>query len=133
MLAMQHAHTDILCYYDAKLQASAYGGFFKPLSRIPTPVYHAFRAFGALYALGKEVALSSDTEGLYALAACDAAGKRGALMLVNATGKTLSVQTNAEGFTLSLLSAESPLLPTDLSPTAFSLQKDEIVLLEGAL
>ena len=133
MLAMQHSHTDILCYYDAKLQASAYGGFFKPLSRIPTPVYHAFCAFGALYALGREVALSSDTEGLYALAAKDAAGKRGALMLVNATGKTLSVQTNAEGFTLSLLSAESPLLPTDLSPTAFSLQKDEIALLEGAL
>ncbi len=133
MLAMHGANADILCYYDAKLQASVYGGFFKPLSRIPTPTYHAFRAFGELYALGNEVAVLCDTEGLYALAAKDEAGKNGAVMLVNYTGRDLEVQTNAEGFTLSLLNADSPLLPTDLDATAFSLQKDEIALLEGAL
>ena len=87
MLAFQNAHTDMLCYYDTRLQASTYGGFFAPLTYEPVATYYAFAAFGRLYQLGTQAeAVVTGAEGeFYALCATD--GKKNALMLVNRTGE----------------------------------------------
>ena len=127
MITMQSSHTDMLCYYDAKLTASTYGGFFKPLSSIPTPTYYAFRAFGALYALGNEVACESDTKEVYALAATGEGGN--AILVVNRTGKAQTVSTNAQGLTVHLLNEREMLTPTDLDSTCFMLGENEVALL----
>ena len=127
MIKMQHSHTDMLCYYDAKLAAGVYGGFFKPLSRIPTPTYYAFRAFGELYALGNEAKSFSDTDGLYALAATGENGK--AVFIANRTGEAQTVSTNAKGFTVHLLNEKEMLTPTDMDSTCFTLGVNEVALL----
>ena len=87
MLAMQDAHVDMLCYYDTRLEASAYGGFFAPLTQEPVCTYYSFVAFGRLYALGTQVQceVACDTDGLYAVAATN--GKKNALMISNQTGE----------------------------------------------
>ena len=92
MLAMQDAHTDMLCYYDSRLQASSYGGLFAPLTGEPVCTYYSFVAFGRLYALGTQVECRIDCaqKGLYAVAATD--GKRHALMISNQTGETQALQ-----------------------------------------
>ena len=99
MLAMQDAHTDMLCYYDSRLQASAYGGLFAPLSCEPVSTYYAFVAFGRLYALGTQVECKIDCaqSGLYAVAATD--GRKNALMISNQTGENQPLQI--EGVDLS--------------------------------
>ena len=88
MLAMQDAHTDLLCYYDSRLQTSAYSGLFAPLSREPVSTYYSFVAFGRLYALGTQAECKIDCEqsGLYAVAATNGNGH--ALMISNQTGAT---------------------------------------------
>ena len=87
MLAMQDSHVDMLCYYDSRLGASAYGGFFAPMTFEPVCTYYSFAAFGRLYALGTQVeaAVECEDKGFYALAASN--GKKNAVMLVNQTGK----------------------------------------------
>ena len=87
MLAMQDSHADILCYYDSRLQASAYGGFFAPLTYEPVSTYYSFVAFGRLYALGTQVSLdvTCKSRGLYAVAATN--GTKHALMISNQTGE----------------------------------------------
>ena len=130
MIAMQHSHTDMLCYYDAKLTAGAYGGFFQPLSRIPTPAYYAFRAFGELYALGNEVACHADTAGLYALAAVgDTEGR--AVFIANRTGKTQEIKTNEKGLTVYLLNEKEMLTETPWDSGCFALAENEVALLSS--
>lgn len=87
MIAMQNAHTDMLCYYDTRLQASTYGGFFAPLTYEPVSTYYAFAAFGRLYALGTqtETTVENAPGEFYALAATN--GQKNALLLVNRTGE----------------------------------------------
>jgi hypothetical protein len=93
MLAMQlEGGTHMLCYYDTRLQASTYGGFFAPLTYEPVSTYYAFAAFGRLYALGTQAqAQVTGAEGeFYALAATN--GVKNALMLVNRTGEKQQLQ-----------------------------------------
>ena len=88
MLSMQNSHADVLCYYDARITASAYGGFFAPLTYEPVSTYYSFAAFGKLYALGTQVEsyVECEDKGFYAVAASN--GRKNAVMLVNQTGKT---------------------------------------------
>ena len=88
MLSMQNSHADVLCYYDARITASAYGGFFAPLTYEPVSTYYSFAAFGKLYALGTQVesCVECKDKGFYAVAASN--GRKNAVMLVNQTGKT---------------------------------------------
>ncbi|MBE6667768.1 MAG: hypothetical protein E7607_05625 [Ruminococcaceae bacterium] len=88
MLSMQNSHADMLCYYDTRLVASVYGGFFAPLTYEPVSTYYSFAAFGKLYALGTQVesCVECEDKGFYAVAASN--GRKNAVMLVNQTGKT---------------------------------------------
>jgi len=96
MIAMQGSPTDVLCYYDARVGCSTYGGMFNPISFEPFPLYYSFCAFGELYSLGEEVYLDNpQVDGLYALAA--KGGERRAVMLANTTDSPICVETNLDG------------------------------------
>ena len=82
LLAMQDTNTDILCYYDARIGESCFGGMFNPLNYKPLPLYYAFKAFGELYALGTQAFCETGCPGVYAVAAVGEAGER-AVMLTN--------------------------------------------------
>ncbi len=93
MIAVQQrGSTYMLCYYDTRLQASTYGGFFAPLTFEPVSTYYTFVAFGKLYALGMqtETVIEGENEGVYALAATN--GEKNALMIVNQTGEMQELQ-----------------------------------------
>lgn len=92
MAAMQDGGTSMMCYYDTRLQASAYGGFFAPLTYEPVSTYYVFAAFGRLYALGTQVeTVIEGAEGeFYAIAATN--GEKNALYVVNRTGEEQQLQ-----------------------------------------
>lgn len=148
MLRMHASGTYMLCYYDARIMASAYGGFFAPLTYAPVSTYYAFAAFGKLYALGNEAetivtALTDDgatcergcaqsdaLAGFYTLAAVGEEGK--AVYLVNFSEESRQVTTNlGEGFRVYLVDAEHYITETDLCPTDFTLGANQIALIEG--
>ena len=85
MLGMQNIGMDMLCFYDARMQGSIYAGFFNPITFKPWHAYYAAAAFGELYALGEQVELTSDTEGIHAV--CATNGKRNAMLISNVSGK----------------------------------------------
>ena len=94
MCAMQKTSTKILCYYDARLDVSYYGGMFNPLTRKPFPLYYSFLAFNALYQLGGEVASSKDGDGIYSLGA--EKGDRRAALIVNESESDTLISTNLD-------------------------------------
>jgi hypothetical protein len=104
MCAMQNSHTDMLCYYDARLAAGNYSGFFAPFTRELTCTYYAFRSFGELYTLKNQVLceISDGEEGLYAVAASD--GERRAMMIVNHSEESRQLSLDVdESFSVYLL------------------------------
>ena len=92
MCAMQDTKTAVMCYYDARMGTSEYGGLFNPMTRKPLSPYYAVKAFGELYTLGTEVRLEGLEPGTYGLAAIGEDGRR-ALLLTNLSKeeKTLTV------------------------------------------
>ncbi len=88
MCAMQNTKMSMMCYYDARLGASMYGGLFNPMTYEPLCTYYAFKAFGRLYELGESVKSECDEEGIYVLAATDGE-KRG--ILISNTGKDTEI------------------------------------------
>ena len=99
MIAIQNGHADMLMYYDTRVEATAYGGFFAPMTKEPVSTYYSFVAFGKLYALGEqtETVVECDKDGIYALSATD--GRRNALMISNLSGETQAL--SLEGVDLS--------------------------------
>lgn len=88
MLTMQNTNTDMLCYYDARIGESCFGGMFNPLNYTPLPLYYAFKAFGELYALGTQIDCACNNPAVYALAAAGDGGES-ALMLANTGADTV--------------------------------------------
>ena len=132
MLKMHSSDTYMLCYYDARIMASAYGGFFAPLTYEPVSTYYAFAAFGELYELGSQVELTveGEADGFYALAATD--GDRRAIYLVNLSEEKRSVLTNlGEGYDVYLLDAEHYIEKSELSASELVLETNQIALIRG--
>ncbi len=129
MLTMQNTKTDLLCYYDARIDESCFGGMFNPLNYTPLPVYYAFKAFGELYALGTQVRLSVDTPGVYALAAVGEDGE-GAVMLAN-TGEDTTVTLTGGAFgALYLVDEQHDLSPVGKTEDGtFLLKKNRVALI----
>lgn len=69
MLAFQNEPVDTAMFYDARFGVSEYGGIFNPLTGEPFPAYYGFKAFNELYKRKTQVALETDAEGIYAVAA----------------------------------------------------------------
>jgi hypothetical protein len=97
MLGMQNTDVDMCMFYDARLQGSVYAGLFHPMTSTPTQAYYALVAFNELYKLGKQTALSCDTDGLYAVSATD--GVKNAIVISNISGRPQEL--NIEGVDLS--------------------------------
>lgn len=130
MLAMQDTNTDMLCYYDARIGESCFGGMFNPLNYTPLPVYYAFQAFGELYARGVQVKCSSSNDDLYVQAAVDANGANAAVMLSNLGEDTEVLLPGCSGFRVYTVDAEHALTPTDeIREERFLLQKNQVALL----
>lgn len=97
MCAMQNTKMLIMCYYDARIGTSRYGGLFNPLTFEPFATYYSLKAFGELYAMGTQVECQCDNPDVYALAATD--GKRNGILLSNIgedTVLTLHCSANAK-------------------------------------
>ena len=132
MCAMQNSHTDMLCYYDSRLTASRYGGFFKPLSREPVCTYYVFKMFNELYALKNQVecVIDDPKQGLYALAASD--GDKKAVMLVNHSGDAREIKLNVDDeFSVYLLDADHFITETDYDASSFTIGPNKVLLIKN--
>lgn len=69
MLGMQYKRVSLLCYYDARLGPSSYGGLFNPDTWEPYPAYYAFKAFNEAYKLLNQVECITDSNDVFVLAA----------------------------------------------------------------
>ena len=128
MIAMQYKKTDILCYYDARIGQSVYGGLFDPLSYKPLCTYYSLKAFGELYSLGNSVAVNCPKrDGIYALGATD--GSSRAALIVN-TCKETRLYTNLTG-RVYLVDHDHMLEATDLNPADFVLGENQVALVIG--
>jgi len=93
MCAMQDTGTDMLCYYDARVGVSYYGGMFNPMTRKPLPAYYSFVAFNELFQLGNQVeCLADEKNGIYVLAAKDE--DKHAVLIANTTTETVFLENN---------------------------------------
>ena len=132
MCAMQcDSKTDILCYYDARVGASVYGGMFHPITLEPTPLYYSFAAFGELYRLGSQVeAVYERTRGVYALAATD--GKKRAVLFANEGDADITVETNlAPSMSAFAIDAEKNLELALVNPKKFTLKAGTVLLIKN--
>lgn len=132
MLAMQNTNTEILCYYDARIGHSCFGGLFNPLDYTPLAAYYSFKAFGELYKLGAQVESSCDNPNIYLQAAKDEDGKK-AFMLTNTGEDTeILIQGSFTDFTdLFLIDKEHHFTKAKASPTKFTLKKNQTALIQG--
>ncbi len=132
MCAMQiHSKTDILCYYDARVGASVYGGMFRPITLEPTPLYYSFAAFGELYRLGTQVACDYEQKGgVYALAAKGEEKK--AVLFVNSTAEDVQVETNlVSTMNAYAIDAEKNLALALVNPKKFTLKAGTVLLIKN--
>ena len=132
MLAMQDSNVDMLCYYDTRLIASAYGGFFAPLTFEPVSTYYAFAAFGELYALGTQAECVFDRreDGTYAIAASDK--DRKAVMIVNNSEQERELSMNVgDDMSVYLVDCDHYITRTKLSAKAFTMAPNQIALIKN--
>ena len=54
MCAMQKEDAEMLCYYDARIDFSPYGGMFTPMTYEPLCTYYSFAAFGKMLEIIKK-------------------------------------------------------------------------------
>ena len=128
MIALQYKKTDILCYYDARIGQSVYGGLFDPPD-LQAALYILF-AQGVRRAVFARSAVAVDCpkrDGIYALGATD--GTRRAAMIVN-TGKETRLNTNLTG-RVYLVDRDHMLEETDLDPADFVSARIRVALVIG--
>ena len=130
MCAMQDTKTYMLCYYDARMRAGAYGGMFNANTTEPYCTYYPFVCFGEMYALGKQAACDWEQEGLYATAATD--GARKAVMIANISGDAVTVQTNLEkDMRVYVIDAAHPYAWSPKQAEEFVIDKDQVVFIRN--
>jgi hypothetical protein len=83
MIAMQNRKMEMMCFYDAGINASVYAGLFNPMTYAPFSTYYGFKAFGELYILKNQVECRCEKDGIHALAAFN--GEVGKAIVVNNT------------------------------------------------
>ncbi len=125
MIAMQYKKTDILCFYDARIGQSVYGGLFNPITYQPFCAYYGFKAFGELYRMGTQaVCEKPKQDGVYAVAAFDGNGKRGALFAN--TGADAEITANLDGMKLCRIDSEHMMTEWDADPLHFVLPANTV-------
>ena len=125
MCAMQDSLEDMLCYYDARIGSSIYGGMFNPITYEPFCTYYSFYAFGQLYALGNQVACDVSADEVYALAATD--GTRRAVLIANISDAEQSFTTDLpEGMKVYVIDEEHHCTLSEISPRSFTIGKYQV-------
>lgn len=142
MLGLQDRNPSILCYYDARMGVSVYGGLFNPLTTEPFLTYYSMKAFGELYALGTQVNRELTENGqplsstVYAVAAKGCAGEangkekkeKRAVMLANTDSKPRMVETDLEGYRAFVIS-DTQKGEISIDSTHFTLPEYGVMLL----
>ena len=131
LLAMQNTNTRILCYYDARIGESCFGGMFNPLNYRPLPLYYVFRAYGELYALGTQTLCSMEGSGIFALAAAGAGGERAVMLTNTGADTTVTLAGDAAALKTAYLVDEThALTPVPVGGGRLILPKNQTVLLK---
>ena len=130
MIAMQRKKTDMLMYYDARyVSISAYGGFYDVVTYQPSCVYYAFKAFGELYALGREVECTCSEDGIYAIAASND-GKT-SIILTN-INRDRNINLNLpDVFCVYWIDKDNHMTKTELDPREFMLRENTIAIVKN--
>ena len=130
MIALHSTPTDMMLYYDFRYWSS-YCGAVNPLNMTPFKAYYSFYTFGQLYALGKCVECSSDTDGIYALAATD--GEKKAIAIVSNKNEEVTVSIDGIDDTAKIFAvdnendfAEISGTPTSLTIPAYGIRYVEL-------
>ncbi|MBQ7574222.1 MAG: hypothetical protein IJT23_08180 [Clostridia bacterium] len=129
MCAMQNTKMSMMCYYDARLGISMYGGLFNPMTYEPLCTYYGFKAFGNLYKLGTQVMAKSDTEDVYVLAGTD--GEKCGVLISNIgqdTPITLATDKKLHGY---LIDENNFYKETDIDTASFILKENQVIYLES--
>lgn len=129
MCAMQNHRMEMMCYYDARIHASVYGGLFNPMTYQPVCTYYGFKAFGKLYAMGTQTESSCDKDGIYTVAATD--GEKKGVLVVN-IGEDTELAFDFDGEMAAYLVDENHYLTeTEFDGHTFALAKNQILYLES--
>ena len=128
LAVMQKGVVDVATIYDARMTQGMYNAFFDAVDSHPTQAYYAFSAFNKLYKLGTEVESSSDTAGLYVVAA--AKGGHGCAMISNVSGRKQSLEISGvdlSGVEISVIDQHRLL---SWAPSIKSINNDTVILIE---
>ena len=95
LLGMQKTGTEMLCYYDARIGPSVYGGMFNPDTHTPYRTYYGFKAFNTAYRLGTEVENGCEMPGVYVCAARNE--EKGVILIANTGDESLELSFDVAG------------------------------------
>lgn len=130
MCAMQNKKTNILCYYDARIGASVYGGMFNPITYKPFCLYYPFLAFGELYRIGNQMKCECDEKGVYAVAASD--GTKKAVMIANISEECKTIETNVnDKMDIYLIDENHFMTKEEMNAKEFVLEKNQVVFIKN--
>ena len=129
MMAMHRTKMSMMCYYDARIDISVYGGLFNPLTCEPFCTYYSFKAFGKLYALGNQIEVTGDGEdGLYAMAATD--GNARGILIAN-IGEDKEIETDlGRGYTAYIIDEKHFMTKKRMSVKKFTIKQYETLYIE---
>ena len=96
MLMMQKTSTDVMCYYDARMNYGAYSGMFNPDTTAPYRNYYAFSSFNSLYKLKNQVETTSTDDNVQVGGAVN--GVKGVLCLSNVDSDRVVVELDVKNF-----------------------------------
>lgn len=131
MCAMQNTKMEMMCYYDARLGISMYGGMFNPMTFEPLCVYYGFKAFGRLYEMGTQVRAECDEKDIYVLAA---AGSGGCGVLISNTGSDTELRLDTDRELRAYLIDENNYYKkTDIDTASFILKENQVIYLEAEI
>ena len=96
---------------------------------VPSNVYYVFKAFGELYALGREVECSYSKDGVYAVAATD--GEEKSIAITN-TKEDVEIETNlTEDFAVYIIDENNLFTKTELDPKKFTLRENTVAIVKN--
>ncbi len=129
MMAMHETKMSMMCYYDARIDISVYGGLFNPLTLEPFCTYYSFKAFGKLYAMGNQVEVTGEPgDGLYAMAATN--GTKHGILITN-IGEEKEIETNlGRGYTAHVIDEKHFMTKKRISVNNFKLKQYDTIYIE---
>ncbi len=129
MMAMHETKMSMMCYYDARIDISVYGGLFNPLTLEPFCTYYSFKAFGKLYAMGNQVEVTGELgDGLYAMAATN--GTKHGILITN-IGEEKEIETNlGRGYTAHVIDEKHFMTKKRISVNNFKLKQYDTIYIE---